>query len=133
MALQCATGDTRMATARMHVSSDFPGRGDSMRIALLLAVVLVTWVTPPIFSADDSPAIEVNPVGEPKGLSRGDAVRYFLWHDAEGWHLRTDSNGKPHRFQGRIDVVAGKVTTISDFENLEPGRNRRRADLGILN
>ncbi|MDX1947256.1 MAG: hypothetical protein SFU86_17780 [Pirellulaceae bacterium] len=86
-------------------------------------------------SAEDLPGkvIDVSPIGEPKNLVGGKAVRYFLWYDAEGWHLRTDSNGKANNFNGLIDVVGGKVTKISDFANLEAGKKKKKADLGIVN
>lgn len=84
-------------------------------------------------AAQEPPVITVNPVGEPIGLTRGNAVRYFLWYDAEGWHLRTDSGGKRHAFQGTVDVVGGKVAAITGFEDLEAGPNKRKADVGYLN
>lgn len=99
---------------------------------LLLVCVAVALLSGPLHSQDE-PVITVNPVGEPKALGKGNAVRYFLWYDAEGWHLRTDSGGKAHVFNGSISVVGGKVTAISDFENLEAGKKKKKADLGVIN
>jgi hypothetical protein len=76
--------------------------------------------------------IKVNPIGEPKSLGEGDGIRYFLWYDAAGWHLRTDSGGRKHDFTGLIKVVGGKVTRIANFGNLETGKKKKKADLGIL-
>lgn len=97
-----------------------------------LMCVVVALLSAPLFS-QDKPVISVNPVGEPIGLAKGNAVRYFLWYDAEGWHLRTDSDGKAHVFNGSVSVIGGKVTAITDFENLEAGKKKRKADLGVVN
>jgi hypothetical protein len=86
----------------------------------------------PLF-AEDEPVIAVNPVGEPKGLTKGNAIRYFLWYDAKGWHLQTDTGGKRHVFNGTITVVGGKVTAIYGFENLEAGKKKKNTDLGVIN
>ena len=102
------------------------------RFCLSLTPVVVVLLSLPLF-ADDSAIIAVNPVGEPRGLTQGNAVRYFLWCDAEGWHVRTDSGGKPHVFNGSLSVKGGKITAISDFENLEAGKRKKKADLGIVN
>jgi hypothetical protein len=96
-------------------------------------MIVACCLFPMLAPADEGSPIAVNPVGRPDALTKGNAIRYFLWHDADGWHLRTDSNGKPHKFKGTITVVGGKVTEISDFEDLEAGRPRRKRDLGHLN
>ena len=105
-----------------------------MRTVFQLVVILVSFVhTSPILSAEDEPTIEVNAFGEPPALSKGNAIRYFLWYDAAGWHLQTDTAGKAHEFTGLIDVVGGKVTSISDFENLEAGKKKKKSDVGMVN
>ena len=102
------------------------------RFCLPLAPFVAVLLSLPLF-AEDGAVIVVNPVGEPRGLTQGNAVRYFLWCDAEGWHVRTDSGGKPHVFNGSLSVQGGKITAISDFENLEAGKRKKKADLGIVN
>ena len=82
------------------------------RMTLLWAAVALLSL--PLI-AEDKPVIAVNPVGEPKGLTKGDAVRYFLWYDAAGWHLRTDSGGKAHVFNGSIGIAGGKITDTDHF------------------
>src|SRR5688572_11836797 len=79
------------------------------------------------------PAIKVDPTGEPDELRKGNAIRYFLWYDGTEWHLRTDTAGKKHTFTGTIEVVGGKVTSITDFENLESGKKKKKSDVGKLN
>jgi hypothetical protein len=104
---------------------------NSVRLLLLSAATVFSSLS---VLAQDEPVIKVNPVGEPKSLTRGNAVRYLVWYDAEGWHLRTDSGGKPHVFNGSINVVGGKVIAINQFENMEAApKKKKRADLGVLN
>ena len=98
-----------------------------------IAVAALFGFSSALLIADDEPVIEVDPVGEPKNLSKGNALRYFLWVDAEGWHVRTDTAGKAHDFNGVIDVVEGKVTSISEFQSLEVGKKKKKSDVGILN
>lgn len=99
-------------------------------LSLLLFMTMLLLL--PIGAAEE-PVIKVNPVGEPNGLRKGNAVRYFLWYDAQGWHLRTDSGGAAHVFNGSIDIVGGKITSISDFENLEAGKKKKNEDRGYYN
>ncbi len=95
----------------------------------LVALLLLA----PTLTAEDAPLVAVDPVGKPITLLKGNAIRYFLWNDAHGWHLRSDSNGKRHVFSGSIDIVGGKLTKISNFENLEAGAKPRFADRGKFN
>jgi hypothetical protein len=83
--------------------------------------------------AEDAPVIKVNPVGQPLGLAKGNAIRYFLWYDKEGWHLRSDTGGRAHVFSGTISVVDGQIITISNFERMEAGAKKPNADLGSVN
>lgn len=105
-----------------------------MRTVALLTVTCISlgFTIPTLTSADD-PVIKVNPHGKPNALSKGDARRYGVWYDAEGWHLRTDTAGKKHEFTGLIDVIGGKVTAITNFDNLETGKKEQRSDSGMIN
>src|SRR5688572_133068 len=100
------------------------------RMSLLF--FMITLLSLPIHAEDES-VITVNPVGEPNGLRKGNAVRYFLWYDAKGWHLRTDSGGAAHVFNGSVNIIGGKVTAITDFENLEAGKKKKKVDRGVYN
>lgn len=105
-----------------------------MRMFLSLALALLTFAcwAPGAPSADE-PVIEINPAGKPKGIAKAKAPHFYLWHDADGWHLQTHTPQQQHTFTGTINVVGGKVTKITDFENLESRRRRKAADLGHLN
>ena len=92
----------------------------------------LVWPMAAAVAEDEAAVIKVNPVGEPKELGAGEGIRYFLWYDAAGWHLRTDSGGRKHDFTGLIKVAGGKVTRIANFGNLETGKKKKKMDLGIL-
>jgi hypothetical protein len=102
-----------------------------MRAVLLISSLLACLFLPCKPCIADEPLIKVNPVGQP--AMGGDSARYFLWYDAEGWHLRTDTGGKRRAFTGMIDVAGGKVTSIFGFENLEAKKKKKKADVGIVN
>src|SRR5688500_6170441 len=108
-----------------------------MRTTRRAMLMLVACLGMSSWAAAEEPLIKVDPLGVPDTAGRGDGVNYFLWYDAEGWHLRTDAGGKPHVYTGLILVEGGKLTSISDFENLEAGRTkkkkRRPADIGVVN
>jgi hypothetical protein len=101
-----------------------------MSARLLLASVALLFC---MSVAAVAQVIKVDPKGEPADLQKGNAIRYFVWFDDGAWHLRTDTAGKKHSFSGTVEIVGGKVTTISDFENLEGGKKKKKSDLGQLN
>jgi hypothetical protein len=46
--------------------------------------------------------------GSPAGFDAGDAGRTYVWHDLDGWHLRTtDAHPDPHHYSGTITVSPG--------------------------
>lgn len=104
-----------------------------MRLASSIALSFAVTFVWSMFSLADEPVIKVDPLGKPRALSKGQAIRYGVWFDAEGWHLRTDTGGKVHEFTGVIDVVGGKVTSIFDFDGLEAGGKKGKSDFGMLN
>lgn len=104
-----------------------------MRNGSVFAFSIVLVVGFCALSFADEPVIQVDPLGKPRALSKGQAIRYGLWFDAEGWHLRTDTGGKVHEFSGVIDTVGGKVKSIFDFDGLEPAGKKKTNDLGTLN
>src|SRR5215213_7168840 len=64
----------------------------------------------------------LNPEGEPKGFDAGDMTDYAVWHNASGWHLRTTTGGKKHRFHGRIHVRGGTITQAHSFHLEKQGK-----------
>jgi hypothetical protein len=54
--------------------------------------------------------------------------RYYLWHDADGWHLHSRTGGKAHTFGGTIKVAGDKIYELKGVGGLEKNK-----DLGFLN
>ena len=56
--------------------------------------------------------------GRPDRFAPGARGRTFVWHDADGWHLRsTDATPGPHRYTGTITPSAGAA-----FVDIRPVR-----------
>ena len=57
----------------------------------------------------------ISPEGRPDGLDAGDAGAVYVWHDADGWHVRsTDQRPTDHHYTGtiRLQPVAANFTAI---------------------
>lgn len=68
--------------------------------------------------------------GKPENYDVGKTVRYAVWHDDDGWHLRTTTAKKQHHFRGAIHVKPGKMLSI-DLVKLEgKGANKDRFAIG---
>ncbi len=65
-------------------------------LGLALAAGLVLSLAGP--AAAQKGKAGLDPRGEPKGFHRGQTVRYALWHDPHGWHLRTTTAKMEHHF-----------------------------------
>jgi hypothetical protein len=52
--------------------------------------------------------------GVPEGLKPGLPDAYWIYQDAEGWHLRTTSRSQPPlaHFQGTIRITDGKFSNV---------------------
>lgn len=64
----------------------------------------------------------------PRSDQRLDRPRFFLWHDADGWHLHTRTAGKSREFSGTIKVAGGKIYELRNVGGLE-----RKKDVGHIN
>ena len=50
--------------------------------------------------------------GKPEDYKAGDTYRYAVWHDDDGWHMRTTTAKKEHHFKGAITVKGGKIIEV---------------------
>jgi hypothetical protein len=50
---------------------------------------------------------------------------YWLWHDEGGWHLRTTTAGRPHRFHGTVTPLGGQII------DLRPSHPRERERISM--
>jgi hypothetical protein len=56
----------------------------------------------------------INPEGRPDGFDAGDAGAVYVWHDSDGWHIRTtDRRAIDHHYTGTIRLSpAGSFTDV---------------------
>jgi hypothetical protein len=79
----------------------------------LLAVAAVALALAPAVAQEDKPKLEeVDAKGKPKTLKAGQSARYVLWCDKDGWHLRVTTAGDLTAFNGVIEPVDGKITSV---------------------
>lgn len=57
----------------------------------------------------------ISPEGRPEGFDAGDTGAVYIWHDADGWHLRsTDKRSTDHHYTGtiRLEPAAANFTDV---------------------
>ena len=64
----------------------------------------------------------ISPQGRPDGLDGGDAGAVYVWHDADGWHVRaTDRRAVDHHYTGTIRLLPA----TESFVGIRPVRDER--------
>jgi hypothetical protein len=66
-------------------------------------VTLFVFLVSPISKAQRSPDLE----GQPSTLREGAMASYWIWHDGDGYHLRTTTAHDRRVFSGRIEFSGG--------------------------
>jgi hypothetical protein len=97
----------------------------------LLAVVLTTaaFAEEPKYKLED-----LSPVGKPEGFKAGQSTRYAVWHEDGVWHVRSTSGAKgPHSFQGTLEIIGGKMTSLQPVGVEGKGSKKKEADTGTWN
>ena len=62
-----------------------------------------------VAAADKQPAASLDPRGRPdEGLTKQER-RYYVWHDVDGWHLRSASRGL-NKFEGTVRITGAGFT-----------------------
>lgn len=55
--------------------------------------------------------------GQPRSFEVGGRAGYYVWHDANGWHLRTTTpKSEGHTFSGRITASDG-IKLVHTYKN----------------
>src|SRR5262245_26372783 len=62
-------------------------------------------------------AAEPDPRGKPDGVEPGQTARWYVWHDDDGWHVRTTTKAKQHQFMGMIRGGGIETITAARLEN----------------
>jgi hypothetical protein len=62
--------------------------------------------------------------GKPGDFGPGKVNAFWIWYDDGIWHFRTTGGGKGrHRFNGRIDVIGGKLIALKGKTGEYGGKN----------
>lgn len=77
-----------------------------MRTAFVLVGLALAFWTSAVRAGDPEPK------GKPAGMEAGQPVRWYVWHDKNGWHVRTTTKSKEHEFTGTIRVLGGAVNHV---------------------
>lgn len=101
------------------------------RLSGFLVVGIAALVAAQEPAATNAPKLSVAKSGEPlsaKGKPKTDsftdkAARYFVWHDDEGWHLRSASNAGLVKFEGAIESSDGQFGKLRPIGLESKGKN----------
>jgi hypothetical protein len=67
----------------------------------------------------------ISPEGRPDNFDAGDAGAVYVWHDGDGWHIRTtDKRAVDHHYTGTIRVEPG-VARFTDIHTVRDERDDR--------
>jgi hypothetical protein len=95
----------------------------SLLVLGLITIALGGWALPPLPEAEAGGAA-LDPRGKPKGFHAGDTVRYAIWHNENGWHLRTTTAKREHVFRGHVLVEGGIFERIYSHDLEKEGKLR---------
>lgn len=85
--------------------------------ALLVLGLVVSTAAPA--QTNGALASDLKGAIDPEGMPP-DTTRYSVWHDDQGWHLRTTSISRQH-FRGAIVVQGGAFADVRPFRPAGPG------------
>lgn len=92
-----------------------------VRVGLAVALLLLSAMSVPAQQkgrgkASISAAKPLDPRGRADEKFIKVPVRYYVWHDAEGWHLRTASQkDQLRKFHGKIKLVGGTFNKLREI------------------
>ena len=97
---------------------------------LLLVVIAVVGRAP----ADEPKLEDLDPNGRPKGYKAGLSERFAIWHEGGTWHFRMTTGPKDRAtFSGTIQVVGGKMTSLTPVTVEKGGKDKKNLDYGSWN
>lgn len=74
--------------------------------------------------------VEIKAYGRPAKAGKVKGPHYAVWFDEEGWHVRSETGGNPHRFEGTIEVEGGgKITKVLNFESFEATPRKKKGKI----
>ena len=54
----------------------------------------------------------IDPTGRPENTHAGAAEHYAVWHDHDGWHIRTMTKEHEHHFKGKVECKGGEMEAV---------------------
>ena len=72
--------------------------------------------------------VEIKAYGRPKNAGHNRGPHYAVWYDEEGWHVRSETADKTHRFEGTIEVEGGKIAKVLNFESFETSKKKKKGN-----
>ncbi len=116
--------------------SFYPANEEGCMFRFAVIVGLIITLSFATLAQRGTPARKLNPEGQPRGMGKGSTHRYLIWHDNQGWHLRTTTAREKHRFHGELVVEEGRLTDLRtidregrDWVQIAPGSGRIFFDL----
>ena len=94
-------------------------------LVLLGVAFLLTSMTPA--------NAQINPQGKPADTGVGKTEHYEVWHDQNGWHVRTFTKEYNHHFRGSIVVQGGVLENVKGFKQEHKGATKDVFVLGPEN
>src|SRR5687767_5661982 len=70
--------------------------------------------------------VDVKVFGRPAKADQAKGPHYAVWFDEEGWHVRAETGGNPHTFEGSIEVEGGKFVKVLNFESFDSTPKKKR-------
>src|SRR5262249_32464223 len=105
----------------MDVKRSSRGRPRAAALALLLAGAAAV-VAGAGEGGGEGKGGRIDPSGGRAGFRRGEWVRYAVWHDKNGGHLRTTTAKVEHVFKGRITVEVGRFEKVQSVHLEKTGK-----------
>jgi hypothetical protein len=100
------------------------GGGPTLEIQPAAAKTAAASPSPAAASGCDAAAWTgaISPQGRPDALDAGDAGAVYVWHDGDGWHIRsTDQRPVDHHYTGTIRLQPAGAS----FVDIRPVRDER--------
>lgn len=96
---------------------------------LTSALLALTLFPAAFLTAAEGKAAPLDPRGRPDEKLIDQPQRYYVWHDSEGWHLRSAAKGLT-KFDGTVKVVGGTFRKLrpAGLESKGTGADQWKVD-----
>lgn len=100
--------------------------GTTLQVSPAAATKTTSSPSPSASGCDATPWTgAISPQGRPDGLDAGDAGAVYVWHDGDGWHVRTtDARPVDHHYSGTIRLQPAGAN-FADIRTVRDERDDR--------